>query len=142
MTMPIERYLSELTQKAQAAGLDMAKSGSNWAPMRPLIPGTHISTSVTKDKVQVNLNNDRDEDRQRFNALVVDRATIDTAIGMGLTWDKEGSAEETVLRKKTVIRATRTGGYDSPDWDQQHEWAIATMKAFVDQFGPRLARFG
>jgi hypothetical protein len=136
MTKPIERYLSELTQKAQAAGLDMAKPGSNWAPMRPLIRGTHISTSVTKDKVQVNLNNDRDEDRQRYNALVVDRASIDTAIGIGLKWEKEGSV------KKTVIRATRDGGYDVSDWDEQHEWAITMMKAFIDQFGPRLARFG
>lgn len=136
MTKPIERYLSELTQKAQAAGLDMAKPGSNWAPMRPLVPGTHISTSVTKDKVQVNLNNDRDEDRQRYNALVVDRAIIDTAIGMGLKWEKDSNV------KKTVIRATRDGGYDVSDWEEQHEWAIAVMKAFVDQFGPRLARFG
>ena len=136
MTKPIERYLSELTQKAQAAGLDMAKPGSNWAPMRPLVPGTHISTSVTKDKVQVNLNNDRDEDRQRYNALVVDRAIIDTAIGMGLKWEKDSNV------KKTVIRATRDGGYDVSDWEEQHEWAIEVMKAFVDQFGPRLARFG
>ena len=136
MSSDIERYLAQFTQKAIASGLDMAKPGLNWAPMRPIVKGSHISLSVRNDQIQVNLNNDDDADRRKFRALYADRDSLAAAIGLELTWEqKEG-------RKKTAIRATFEQGYDNQDWDAQHQWAIQTMQSFVREFGSRLTKIG
>ncbi|EMD81819.1 hypothetical protein C725_2801 [Pacificimonas flava] len=89
--------------------------------------------SVRRDAIQVNLNNERDEDRRQFESLYLDRATIQSAIGESLSWEqKEG-------RKKTAVRATLSRGYDDrSDWDEQHSWAIEMMQAFEREFGTRL----
>lgn len=127
------RYLATFTDRAETAGLDMAKPGKNWAPIRPLAPGSHISLSVTANQIQVNLNNDKDDDRERFNSLLGERQAIDAAIGETLVWEcKEG-------RKKTTVRATLGQGYADTNWDEQHTWAIKLMKAFTKEFGARLA---
>ena len=133
-TKQIELYLKVFTEKAPLAGLDMAAPGQNWAPMKPLARGSHVSLSVRRDRIQVNLNNDKDEDRFRFHALSADRQAIEQAVGVPLEWESKDGV------KKTAIRATLDAGYESPNWDAQHEWAIETMKAFEREFGKRLKR--
>jgi hypothetical protein len=127
------RYLAIFSQRAKEAGLDMRRPGKNWAPLRDFVPGSHVSLSVRRDAIQVNLNNERDEDRRQFDSLYRERAAIQSAIGESLSWEqKEG-------RKKTAIRATLRRGYDDrDDWDQQHRWAIAMMQIFEREFGSRL----
>jgi hypothetical protein len=133
-TKQIELYLKVFTEKAPLAGLDMAAPGQNWAPMKPLARGSHVSLSVRRDRIQVNLNNDKDADRRRFNALSADRQAIEHAVGAPLEWESKDGV------KKTAIRATLDAGYESPNWDEQHAWAIETMKAFEREFGKRLKR--
>jgi hypothetical protein len=133
-TKQIELYLKVFTEKARLAGLDMAAPGQNWAPMKPLAHGSHVSLSVRRDRIQVNLNNDKDEDRLRFHALSADRQAIEHAVGVPLEWESKDGV------KKTAIRATLDAGYESPNWDEQHAWAIETMKAFEREFGKRLKR--
>ena len=82
-TKQIELYLKVFTEKARLAGLDMAAPGQNWAPLKPLARGSHVSLSVRRDRIQeVNLNNDQDEDRHRFDALPADRQAIEHATGV------------------------------------------------------------
>lgn len=127
------RYLATFTFRAETAGLDMAKPGRNWAPIRPLAPGSHISLSINANQIQVNLNNDKDEDRTSFKSLFGELHAINAAIGEKLEWEcKEG-------RKKTTVRATLGQGYADTNWDEQHTWAIKLMKAFTKEFGARLA---
>jgi len=127
------RYLATFTERAKAAGLEMRSPGQNWAPARDLVPGSHVSLSVRRDAIQVNLNNERDEDRARFDRLYGERGTIQAAIGESLTWEKKEG------RKKTAVRATLPRGYeDRGDWDEQHRWAVETMLAFEREFGPKL----
>jgi hypothetical protein len=133
-TRQIELYLKVFTEKARLAGLDMAAPGQNWAPMKPLAHGSHVSLSVRRDLIQVNLNNDKDEDRLRFHALSADRQAIEQAVGVPLEWESKDGV------KKTAIRATLDAGYESPNWDEQHAWAIETMKVFEREFGKRLKR--
>jgi len=133
-TRQIELYLKVFTEKARAAGLDMAAPGQNWAPMKPLAHGSHVSLGVRHDRIQVNLNNDKDEERLRFHALSADRQAIEHAIGVPLEWESKDGV------KTTAIRATLDAGYESPNWDEQHAWAIETMKAFELEFGKRLKR--
>jgi len=128
----IELYLKVFTEKARLAGLDMAAPGQNWAPMKPLAHGSHVSLSVRRDRIQVNLNNDKDEDRLRFHALSADRQAIEQAVGVPLEWESKDGV------KKTAIRATLDAGYESPDWDAPHAWAIETMRVFEREFGRRL----
>ncbi len=130
------RYLKAFTDRASAAGLNMGSPGLNWAPMKPLVAGSHVSLSVQRHQIQVNLNNDKDADRSRFNALFRERHAIDKATGETLVWEaKDG-------RKKTAIRATLDRGYEDADWETQHAWAIKLMKAFDAEFGARLRRIG
>ena len=132
MSIERTRYLEQFTKAAIAAGLDMAKPGLNWAPMRPLVHGSHVSLSVARHQIQMNLNNDRDEDRQISAMLARDRHAIEQAIGEGLSWEQKPG------RKKTAIRATLDKGFEDGDWSEQHQWAIAKMKAFTREFGARL----
>ena len=129
----VASYLAIFTQRAREAGLDMGPPGKNWAPMRDIVPGSHISLSVRRDAIQVNLNNERDEDRRQFESLYRDRAVIQSAVGESLSWEqKEG-------RKKTAVRATLSRGYDDrSDWEEQHRWAIGMMQAFERELGSRL----
>ncbi len=133
-TKQIELYLKVFTEKARAAGLDMAASGQNWAPMKPLARGSHVSLSVRRDRIQVNLNNDKDAERHRFHALSADPQVIEHAVGAPLEWESKDGV------KKTAIRATLNAGYESPNWDEQHAWAIETTKAFERELGRRLKR--
>ena len=127
-------YLDSFTRKAIAAGLSCKSPGSNWAALRDLIPGTHISLSVSANQVQVNLNNERDEDRSRFAMLYAARHEIREAVGEDLIWEQKDG------RKKTAIRATLESGIaQTSHWDRQHAWAVETLKRFEAVFGPRLA---
>lgn len=127
------RYLALFTERARAAGLDMKAPGQNWAPMPDIVPGSHISLSIRRDAVQVNLNNERDEDRECFDRLYQERNAIQAAVGADLSWEKKDG------RKKTAVRATLSRGFaDLEDWDEQHRWAIKTMQAFSKVFGARL----
>ena len=129
----VASYLAIFTQRAKEAGLDMRPPGKNWAPMRDVVPGSHISLSVRRDVIQVNLNNERDEDRRLFGKLYGERAAIQSAIGESLVWEQKDG------RKKTAIRATLSRGYDDRSgWDEQHRWAIGMMQAFDRELGSRL----
>jgi hypothetical protein len=129
----VASYLAIFTQRAKEAGLDMRPPGKNWAPMRDIVPGSHISLSVRRDVIQVNLNNERDEDRRLFEELYRERAAIQSAVGESLAWEQKDG------RKKTAVRATLSRGYDDrSDWDEQHRWAIGMMQAFEREFGSRL----
>ncbi|WP_375271333.1 DUF4268 domain-containing protein [Sphingomonas sp.] len=132
MNDDLKRYLDQFAAKAPAAGLDVRKPGQNWVPLAPVVRGSHISLSVAANQIQVNLNNDDDVDRRKFDRLAAERAAIQSEIGEGLVWDKKDG------RKKTVVRATRDNGYADNDWDEQHRWALAMMKAFTSTFGRRL----
>ena len=133
----VASYLAKFTESARQAGLDMRSPGKNWAPMRDVVPGSHISLSVSKEMIQVNLNNERDEDRARFDALYRDRAAIKEAVGENLSWEQKDG------RKKTAVRATLSRGYeDRSDWDEQHRWAVQVMSAFDKEFGRRLRAIG
>jgi hypothetical protein len=129
----VASYLAIFTQRAKEAGLDMRPPGKNWAPMRDIVPGSHISFSVRRDAIQVNLNNERDEDRRQFESLYRERTGIQSAIGESLAWEQKDG------RKKTAVRATLSRGYvDRSDWDEQHRWAIRMIQAFEREFGSRL----
>jgi hypothetical protein len=133
MDYAVASYLAIFTQRAKEAGLDMRPPGKNWAPMRDIVPGSHISLSVRRDVIQVNLNNERDEDRRLFEELYRERAAIQSAVGESLAWEQKDG------RKKTAVRATLSRGYDDrSDWDEQHRWAIGMMQAFEREFGSRL----
>ena len=130
-------YLAIFNDLATQAGLQMKRPGKNWAPMPDIVPGSHISLSVRRDAIQVNLNNETDEDRRRFNGLYQHRHAIQHSVGMDLAWEKKDG------RKKTAVRATLSRGFeDRADWASQHQWAIETMKAFQREFGPRLRGLG
>jgi hypothetical protein len=129
----VASYLAIFTQRAKEAGLDMRPPGKNWAPMRDIVPGSHVSLSLRRNAIQVNLNNERDEDRRQFESLYRERATIQSAIGESLSWEQKDG------RKKTAVRATLSRGYgDRTDWDEQHRWAIGIMQAFEREFSSRL----
>jgi hypothetical protein len=131
----LRRYLQMFTAKASAAGLPVKKPGKNWYPLAPLAKGSHVSLSVALSQIQVNLNNDEDANRDRFDRLHAHRDEIEREVGEGLTWEKKGG------RKKTAIRATMDAGYGEPEanWNAQHEWAVQMMASFERSFGGRLA---
>ena len=132
MSEGLTRYLDMFVAKAHAAALPVRKRGQNWVPLAPLARGSHVSLSVAAHQIQVNLNNDDDADRSKFERLSAYRPAIHAEIGEGLLWDqKEG-------RKKTVIRATMDKGYDDEDWDAQHHWALTVMQRFEAAFAERL----
>lgn len=123
-------YLHQFCKRAAAKGLALKQPGSNFVAMRDLVPGSHVSLSVRRDQIQVNLNNEGDHDRRRFDALFSRRAELGAAIDEPLTWEKKEG------RKKTAVRATLNRGYEEQgDWAGQHDWAIKTMEAFVNEFG-------
>jgi len=132
MSEDLQRYLETFVAKASVAGLPVKKAGSNWAPLQPIVRASHVSLTVAKSQIQVNLNNEDDADRVKFDLLHADRAAVEGEVREGLTWEKKDG------RKKTAIRATMASGYDDQDWDAQHAWAIGMMKAFQRSFGARL----
>jgi hypothetical protein len=126
-------YLAQFARRAAAAGLAPKSPGNNWVALRDLVPGSHISLTVRKDQVQVNLNNEGDLDRQRYDRLFADRAELSGAFGEPLQWEKKEA------RKKTAVRVTYPSGLDDREsWDAQQEWAIRIMQAFEREFGARL----
>lgn len=128
----VQRYLEVFVTKASAAGLQVRKPGSNWAQLDAIVRGSHVSLSVARNQVQVNLNNEDDADRAKFDRLHADRAAVEEEVREGLTWEKKDG------RKKTAVRATFDSGYEDPDWDAQHDWAIGMMTAFQRSFEARL----
>jgi hypothetical protein len=132
MSDELQRYLDVFVAKASADGLPIRKPGSNWVPLQPLVRGSHVSLSVARNQIQVNLNVEDDAERLKFDQLYRDRVSVEGEVGEGLTWEKKDG------RKKTAIRATMASGYDNHDWDAQHDWAIAMMKAFQRSFEARL----
>lgn len=130
----MREYLAQLTNRAEAAGLSPKAPGKNWVALRDLVPGSHISLTVRKDQIQVNLNNEGDLDRKRFDRLFSDRTTISDAFDEPLQWEKKDG------RKKTAVRVTHASGLDDrARWTEQHDWAIATMQGFEREFGRRLS---
>lgn len=126
-------YLEEFVSRANSAGLQMRKLGQNWAPMAPILPGTHISLSVSRGSIQVNLNNENDADRTLFDKLRLSAKQIEEEIGHPLEWEAKAGV------KKTAVRATFERGYeDDTLWEAQHEWAIDMMRRFDQAFGKRL----
>lgn len=135
MENELKRYLQMFAAKASTAGLPAKKPGNNWCPLAPLAKGSHVSLSVAKNQIQVNLNNDDDANRAKFDRLHAGREAIEREVGEGLTWEKNYG------RKKTAARATMDAGYGEPEsnWDAQHEWAVQMMASFERSFGGRLA---
>lgn len=132
MSDELARYLEGFWSKATAAGLAARKPGANWVAMAPLVRGSHVSLSVARNQIQVNLNNEDDGDRAKYLRLSADRGQILAELGEDLIWEKKEG------RKKTAIRATREEGYADGNWDAQHGWAISMIKAFEASFGARL----
>lgn len=129
MTTTRSTYLAKFTECAIAAGLPMKKAGTNWAPMRDLVSKSHISLSVTRAKLQVNLNNEADADRSIFGKLEAQKQTIEKEVGWTLIWEQKPNT------KKTAIRAELEASYDDlADWDRQHQWAIDMMQRFQRVF--------
>lgn len=132
MTDDLTRYLAVFTEKAQNAGLPVRRPGKNWSPLEPLDRGSHVSLSVTRHRIQVNLNNEDDDDGTKLAQLRADQATIEEEVGETLLWEKKDG------RRKTAVRATMDAGYADGNWDEQHYWAIAVMSHFQRSFGVRL----
>jgi hypothetical protein len=131
------QYLSQFARRAEAAGLNPKRPGQTWLALRDIVRGSHVSLSVARHQIQVNLNNEDDEDRSRFERLYADRASIAGAIGSLLDWEKKKG------RKKTAVRVTLAEGFEDTDtWDRQHDWAVAMMKKFELEFGRRLLNAG
>lgn len=134
MTTDITDYLDIFAARAVSEGLPARRPGANWFALPPFTRGSHISLSVRRAQIQVNLNNDDDSDRRKFDLLWRDRDVIQAELGVHLDWEaKEG-------RKKTAIRTTLEEGYEAPrsSWDRQHQWALTAMKHFIITFGDRL----
>ena len=130
----IADYLAAFRLKAVAASIPDRTPGQNWYALPPLVKGSHISLSVGCSEIQVNLNNDIDADRSRFDALWSQREDLQQELGDQIIWDNKPG------RKKTALRVTHQVGYeDTATWDAQHRWGIATMKQFEQSFGRRLA---
>jgi hypothetical protein len=81
------------------AGLPVEKIGNNWCPLAPLRARTSASAWL-KNEIKLNLNNEDDADRSKFERLHADRNAVETEVGEGLTWEKKDG------RKKTALRAT------------------------------------
>lgn len=129
----LDTYLATFAERARDAGLQIKAPGKNWVAMPDLAPGSHVSLSVRRKAIQVNLNNERDSDRSRFNALYPYRKAIQDVIGESLSWEKKEG------RSKTAVRATLELGHEHvEDWDKQHAWAIQTMQLFEQAFGSRV----
>ncbi|UAJ12655.1 DUF4268 domain-containing protein [Glacieibacterium megasporae] len=125
-------YLAAFTEKAQNAGLPVRHPGKNWSPLEPLDQRSHVSLSVTRHRIQVNLNNENDDEGTKLARLHADRVTIEEEVGETLLWEKKDG------RRKTTVRATINVGYADEDWDRQHAWAIGMMRQFQRSFGVRL----
>jgi hypothetical protein len=96
-----------------------------------------VSLSVTNHQIQVNLNNEQDDTRERYDRLWAQRGELSSAIGVPLSWEKKDG------RKKTAVRATYPAGFgDRSSWAEQHAWAIETMRLFEREFGFRLGASG
>ena len=125
-------YLVAFLRLARSSGLDVREPGKNWVRVSDIARGSHVSLSVRRDRIQVNLNNEQDEDRRRFRRLYAERLALETVIGSELDWEaKEG-------RKKTAVRVTLNEGYETGDRNRQHRWALEHMQAFQREFGKLL----
>jgi hypothetical protein len=132
MSDDLARYLAAFTEEAQNARLPVRRPGKNWSPLQPLDRRSHVSLSVTRHRIQVNLNNEDDDDGSKLARLHADRVAIEEEVGETLHWEKRDD------RRKSVVRATLNAGYADGDWDRQHAWAIGIMTHFQRSFGVRL----
>jgi hypothetical protein len=129
----LAEYLASFHRMAADAGLSPRKPGMNWVAFPPVAYGSHISLSVRRGQIQINLNNETDGDRHVFGALQAVRADIESEIGMDLSWEAKPGV------KKSAIRATLERGYeDASHWREQHQWAIDVIKRFEATFAKRL----
>lgn len=129
----LSRYLELFAERAEAAGLSPKKPGANWCALHNLVPGSHLSLSVRRDRIEVNLNMERDADRALFRRLSDERTVISKEIGATLIWEAKDGV------KKTAIRSQLERGYeDEASWDEQHAWAIDMLQRFERAFENRL----
>lgn len=129
----LQDYLADFARAAEARGLPANAPGANWVSFAPIVRGSHISLSVARHQIQVNLNNEHDVDRKQFDQLYASRHEIEVEAGEGLIWEKKDG------RKKTAIRVTLESGYEDGDWASQHAWALDMVGRFHRIFGRRLA---
>lgn len=129
----LQDYLADFARAAEAGGLPARAPGANWVSFAPIIRGSHVSLSVARHQIQVNLNNENDFDRKQFDQLYASRHQIEAEAGEGLIWEKKDG------RKKTAIRVTLESGYEDDDWAGQHAWALDMVSRFHSIFGRRLA---
>ena len=129
----LQDYLADFARAAEAGGLPARAPGANWVSFAPIIRGSHVSLSVARHQIQVNLNNENDFDRKQFDQLYASRHQIEADAGEGLIWEKKDG------RKKTAIRVTLESGYEDDDWAGQHAWALDMVSRFHRIFGRRLA---
>ena len=129
----LQDYLADFARTAEAGGLPARAPGANWVSFAPIIRGSHVSLSVARHQIQVNLNNENDFDRKQFDQLYASRHQIEADAGEGLIWEKKDG------RKKTAIRVTLESGYEDDDWAGQHAWALDMVSRFHRIFGRRLA---
>ena len=116
------------------SGLRAKRPGKAWVSMSDLVPGSHLSVSVSKARLQANLNNEFDLDRATLDALYADRAAIQGELSASLLWQKKDG------KKKTAIRDELAASFeDRSDWERQFSWAVERMLAFERTFAPRLA---
>lgn len=132
MSDDLTRYLAAFTEKAKHDGLPVRSPGINWLSLEPLDPGSHVSLSVTRHRIQVNLNNEDDQDGTKLARLHADRASIEDEVGETLLWEKKNGL------RKSAVRAMMNAGYVDGDWDRQHVWAVEMMRHFQRSFGVRL----
>lgn len=132
MSDELTRYLAAFTKQAQIAGLPVRRPGRNWSPLEPLDRRSHVSLSVTRHRIQVNLNNEDDDAGTKLARLHADRFAIEEEVGETLLWEKKAG------QRKSAVRAALMAGYADRNWDSQHAWAIGMMRHFQRSFGIRL----
>ncbi len=131
------QFLDGFHAFASEAGLSPSEpKGTNNSVRFPAIgAASHVGVSVISDCLRVNLNNDGDDDRAILNLLGTDRAAFESAIGEALEWENPDPT-----RSRTVVRATRSGGYmsEAADWTGQYAWAVAVVSAFEREYTARI----
>jgi hypothetical protein len=131
------QFLDGFFAFASEAGLQPSEpKGTNNSVRFPVIgAASHVGVSVISDCLRVNLNNDMDDDRAVLNRLSADRASFESAVGEALEWENPDPT-----RSRSVVRATRSGGYmsEAADWTDQYAWAVGVVSAFERECQARI----
>jgi hypothetical protein len=100
--------------------------------------GSVISATISteKERIGVEIYNHGDETKAVFDALNLEKDSIEKEYGASLDWQRLDD------KKATRIALFKTGEIpgDQESWPRQQEWMLSQMVKFKKVFGPRLAK--